>query len=157
MCVCDTPKEVFMYLLSRKFKEDHMSGRVTYLSFLSLLSCLSSSRSLVNFPLTSPRPNLHPGPSRVPSFAEEPRRPSREARKKGLPGWLSLIAGRRKTSVMSRLVSSRLVSSRLTHELTRVDAATTNCNGWVNPFFHSFSLSLHLSSFALLPSYRSTR
>jgi len=34
-------------------------------------------------------------------------------RRTGLPGWLSLIAGRRKTSVMSRLASPRLVSSRL--------------------------------------------
>ncbi|XP_072754291.1 uncharacterized protein [Anoplolepis gracilipes] len=31
--------------------------------------------------------------------------------------------------VSSRLVSPRLASPRLTHELTRLDATTTNCNG----------------------------
>jgi len=123
----------------------------------------SYCRSFANFPsCTSSSPYL------LPSYSLTRRREEtvskgyeRCERRTGLPGWLSLIAGRRKTSVMSRLASPRLVSSRLVshrHDSSRLVSSRSQSNSTRRDYneqhewIHFFSLFLFC-----VPSYRSAR
>lgn len=85
---------------------------VIHRGFLNqLISSVLHHRLFVNF---LPPPPLHPNPTTLSaSFASAKKQFQRDTKgakgERGPPRWLLLIAGRRKTSVMSRLVSPRLV------------------------------------------------